>query len=326
MTKRFHSALLLGMSIVVFGVVPAFAQDPDGVHRESKVKVIKPADLPSHEESEIPHVLKNASALPRPLKLGELVAARDTVVANMVQIVAIYPPPNRFQRTRIMVEGQAVWLSAEEAGKRPVLISPYHWLEKAEEIYAIPWEKDQIDSEGNLPMAKRTSHKAAVTHHSVKHFYRNQPARIPLKVISGDIHRNLVTLAPDTESKLKTKAKADWFVTPASGLRFFNVKQQSATLIYALSPLVSPNPRQTTLTATSQAELVYFLESDFPGALGAPIFTPDGAVIGLTSMPHPKRSSTTLVIPPLALRAYVERIQGLVDPSRVSKKDVKEKP
>lgn len=325
MTKRFHLGLLLAITFTVIGVVPAFAQDSDGVIRKTKVKVIKPADLPTQEESEIPQVLKNTTALPRPLKLNELVAARDQVVASMVRIVAIYPPPNRFQRTRIMVEGQAVWLSAEPSGQRPVLVSPYHWLEKAEEIYAIPWTEDQINSDGKLPMAKRTSHKAAVTNHSVKHFYRNEKDRVRLKVISGDIHRNLVALSPE-KVEAKSKPKTDWFKTATNGLTFFNVRQQSATLVYALSPLVSPNPRQTGLAAASDAELIYYLQSDFPGALGAPIFTPDGAVIGLTSMPHPRRSGITLAIPPLALRAYVERLQGLVDPALVTAKDDKAKP
>ena len=311
--RRFHSGWVIAVTLSVLWVSPVFAQDPDGVVREVQVKIIKPADLPEPSESQIPTVLSGAAPLPRAANISEIVAAKGLVARNIVQIVAIYPSPSRFQKTRLMAKGHAVWLSAEDGAKRPVLVTAMHWVQGAEEIYAVPWSESQLSAKDNLPRAGLGSINDVISQGSVEAFKKKSPDRVPLKVHEPDEHRNLAALIPDETTK-------KWFSPPDTGLTFFDVNRHSATQIYGLSPLIGPNVRQTSIASNHRAELVYYLRSDFPGALGAPLFGPEGGVIGITAMRDYKEPTFTLVIPPLALRKYVERLQGIAEDQRVTNK------
>lgn len=293
------------VALVLSFSTTGWAQSKPWEQADVKVKRIKPADLPSREESSFPSVLKSKNILPKPTTLEQRKSLGKKVEPMVVEIVAILPPPNSFQRNPTLVRGHATWVSAEENGANPVLVTTMHWLEGAQAIYVSPENlRTPNGPRDNLPRARNRSLGSLSAGGLVREILKKSDELVSLESIEIDMHRNLLTLVPgSSESKLQT---------PKRGLTFFDVQRQSPTYIYGYSPMLGPNPRAALFFPIDASEaLSFYLQTDFPATLGAPLVTIDAELVAITAMRHPEEQARTLVVPPLALEKYVERVQGL---------------
>lgn len=267
-----------------------------------KVKRIKPADLPSQEESAFPDVLKSTRVLPRPTTLEQLRSLSSKIEAHVVEVVVVLEPQSRMQRNPLVVRGHATWISAHSDGRDPVLVTNAHWLNNASEILLAP-KTERDPSQQNRPTARRVSPQSVSLTGAADDILAKRDSLQVLVPQEIDIHRNLATLKASGDSTLSS---------PSKGLTFFDVEGQSPTNVFGFSPLVGPNALATQFFEVEADEaLAFYLQTDFPGSIGAPIVTIDARLIALTAMRDPENPSRTLTIPPLALRRYVEKVQGL---------------
>lgn len=269
------------------------------------VERIRPEDLPKPEESTFPSVLRQTDALPRPSSLEELRKGALEVAPRVVRVVTVQVPKPPIRPTPMLTEGHAVWVSAEDGGVRPVLLTLHSWLVDAKSIWVSPaGEKKQ---EGSLPRAKRASLTEMSDSRSAEKFVRKAKREgwtrvVPSKV---DKHRNLTMLVADEDHQLDA---------PESGLRLFDTSSKPTTRVYGFSPAVGSALVATQyVEPTGELELSYYLQTTFPAVLGAPIVTDGGELVGITVFRHPEEPGRTLVVPPLSLDRYVTGAQGLRD-------------
>jgi len=289
---------MMRLTILIFlslGISGALAQQPfDSV----TVKRIKPADLPGPEETVLPNVLRGA-ILPRIPRSEEIDQMYVRTRAASLEVIAEFPPVSSLQKTPLILRGQAVWISALPDGSNPILVTPAHWVDGSRQIKVRPPQTQP--GAKDLPMAKTVDLKALTSDRQVREILKD-PAWKTASVLHIDKHRNLAALQIEGD-------------TPATGLTFFPVHRQSPTYLYGVSVLLD-SPRMTTILQTdpNRSEIVFYLVSDFPVSLGAPIVTPEANLVALTALPHPDEPHLTLITPPLALQRFVETVQGIHTP------------
>jgi len=305
--KLLVALLIIAWSLPIASI--ASGQTESWEEPDIKVKRIKPADLPSQEESAFPSVLKSKNILPKPTTLEQRRSLGAKLHPMVVEVVAIIAPPNSFQRNPMMIRGHATWISAEQDGSNPILVTNAHWVRKATALYVVE-NLQKAPQKDRLPRASRSSLNAFQVGGKVKELLRRKDEIPNLRPIEADIHRNLVTLVDDGG---KTPLE-----TPPRGLTFFDVEGQSPTNIFGYSPMLGPNARPALFFPVEASEaLAFYLQTNFNAALGAPLVTIDASLVAITAMRHPEEAERTLVIPPLALRRYAERVQGLRTSDRV---------
>lgn len=257
------------------------------------VKRIKPADLPDPSESVLPDVLRGA-LMPKIPNTRDIENMYKTGRSAMVEVIVELAPTSSLQRDPIIMRGQAVWLSANQDASSPVLVTPAHWVDGARRIF-VAKPQTQPNSR-DLPKARVTTLSGLNTRRDIKKI-ATDPNWTEVKVGSIDKHRNLATIEHDA---------------PEKGLGFMDVSKQSPTYLYGVSALVdAPQQAMILQVDPGESDIVFYLQSDYPVALGAPLITPSAEVVALTAMHHPERPELTLIIPPLALKHFVEIQQGL---------------
>lgn len=310
------AAVIAGISLPF--VPTAEAQQPSvnpDTPAEIKVKRIRPEDLPDEEESSFPAVLKQTKALPRPASLEQLRKGATKVRPSVFEVVTVQIPKPPLRPTPMLVHGHAVWMSAEDSGARPILVTPHSWLVGADSIWVRVAEEGEA---GSLPRAKTKQLADFSDSRSAKRFLRNAKKEgwTTVKTANVDKHRNLATLVAADGEKL---------AVPDEGLELFDVLSEPTSRVYGYSPSVG-----SALVTTQYVEggddlaLSYYLQTTFGAILGAPIVTEDGKLVGLTVFRHPEEPGRTLVVPPLALTKYVRRAQGLDDGGGPQQSDLKE--
>lgn len=294
------------LMILIFlctGISAAVAQQPfDSV----TVKRIKPADLPGPEETVLPNVLRGA-VLPRIPRTEEIDRMYERTRAATLEVIAEFPPVSSLQKTPLILRGQAVWISALPDGSNPILVTPAHWVDGSKQIKVRP-PRTQPGAK-DLPMAKTVELTSLTSDKQVREILKD-PAWKTAQVLHIDKHRNLAAL------------KVEGVESPSAGLTFFPVQRQSPTYLYGVSALLD-SPRMVTILQTdpNRSEIIFYLISDFPVSLGAPIVTPESNLVALTALPHPEEPHLTLIVPPLALQRFVETVQGIYTPILVEPVD-----
>lgn len=264
-----------------------------------EVQRIDPTDLPAPEESRFPTALKSDAVLPAPTNLSTLQKTAAEISPWVVEVIAVTRSATGLKSTPVVIHGHALWVSAKAAGQEPVLVSTYNWLEDVDAIFVHPAEKR---AQGALPKASRKTIEELRADADAVALLRSGTL-VPVKVADADEHRNLTRLVPRREQEL----------TAPRGFALFPFEGQSPTRVYGYSPQMNSalvetqfiNPR------TRKKELLFYLQSTYQGILGAPLVTADGRLIGITAMRHPYEQDRTLVIPPGAIRSFLDDVQRL---------------
>lgn len=305
MTAQSSIAILLFFGSLTFGFVgSAAAQElPKPTWKKEfgsvEVESVKPEDLPAPEESKFPTALQSDTVLPKPTNLDTLRATASDLSDRVVEVISVERANPPLRRTPVVVRGHAVWVSAKNGGVEPILITNYHWLRESQAIFVRPAVARE---RGDLPKAERRSLNGIRADADPKEILRDDTL-IPVDLSGGDKHRNLVELKPRDERLTR----------PARGLEFFPIEGQSPTRAYGFSPQVGSSLVETRFltTRSKKKELLFYLQTTYPAILGAPIVTDDGRLVGITAMRHPYENERTLVIPPGALRKFVEHQQDI---------------
>lgn len=265
---------------------------------EIEVERVDPDELPGAEESVLPSSLAKSGALPRPTSLEMLRRTAETISDRVVEVVVVPMNRSSVKQSAIVLRGEAVWLSGHADGSAPILVTNAHWLAEATAIFVRPATRR---AQGELPRAERRSIAQLNPGADVKALLQD-PDLVPATVRAVDEHRNLATLVPD-----ETRAKA-----PSAGLTFFPIDDEAPSAAYGFSHQMGSALVQTHFLAPRERrdEILFYLHTTFPVILGAPIVSDDGRVIALTASRHPTEPERTLVIPPRALRKYVDKVQS----------------
>ena len=284
--------------LITAAPLTATAQD-DGSERQPtwkrsfddvQVETIKPADLPSAEESTIPPALSGKTPLPRATTLGTLRASSEFVDERVIEVIVVPRTDSPLRHSRVAVRGAAVWADADGT---PVLVTNAHWLKNAEAVFVKPTQKRE---QGSLPYARRRTVTEMQLGADVKRLLED-PALVKAEPTRLDEHRNLAVLTvPDD------------FPRPEVGLSMFPIASESPGAVYGFSPQMGSTLVQTLFLAPrtrKKKELEFYLHTNYPVVLGAPIVDAKGRLLGITAMRHPTEQDRTLVIPPLAMQAYL---------------------
>lgn len=262
---------------------------------EVTVKRVRPGDLPTADESALPAALAKRSALPRPVELETLRTTSAKVAPLVLEVIVVPRQQSVLQQSSIVVRGEAAWISANEDGSAPHLVTNALYLTDAEHVFVRP-AQTAAQREGAIPHAARTDVRKMTLGSEVRALLKD-PSLIAVEVIAPDKHRNLAVLWSDDAR----------FVRPATGLTLFPVDDEATSSVFGFSHTVGSTLVVTTFLAPSdrREELAYYLHCSFPAILGAPLIDATGRVVAVTAMRHPDTPERTLVIPPRALRHYL---------------------
>ncbi len=265
------------------------------------IERIRPENLPQASPKMPPAVVyQKDQRLPGIITQKDLQETGKTVASAVVQIIAIHMPPKPYRQTPMVHRGHAVWL-AVEANRPPVLISTLDWLADAQTIYILPADignefavRDPNSSKG----AFRSLDSMTVQAFDSKIIDRNKDQLIEVRRVQPTIHQNLVQLKPVQPDKLEM---------PTRGLTIVNIESALPLQIYGYSPFIAHSLVQTTLIIDEPDDesLSFYMQTTFPGILGAPIVGPDGQVIALNALAYPGKPQISLAVPSSALRTYV---------------------
>lgn len=288
----------IGLIILLLSA-PAHAQDAqDKGNTDIKVQRIRPLDLPGLEESKIPTLLGSGASLPRMPKPADITAMQTKVAPQVLRVIVEAKRFSTLQRTPIVMEGQAIWISARDDGSLPVLVTPAHWLDGAAHVWVHPPEpeivKDQLSAGRSNIQTFSTKGAASVL---------KDPAFVPATVRTLDKGRNLAVLELDPEN----------LAAPAVGLTFFPIETTALSFLYGLTPYSQFRPQIARIVEPSgeNEALLFYLASDFLATPGAPLVAPTGELVAIVSMQHPTEPLQSLIVPPLALLTFVRHVQGL---------------
>lgn len=280
--------------------VTAQTPEPSWKKNFDDVEVLEvgPDDLPGPEESVLPSTLSARSALPRATSLETLRRSAAAINDLVLEVVVVPRSNSPIRQTAIVVQGEAVWISAKANAADPILVTNAHYLLDVEAVFVRP---APARKSGDLPTVQRRSVREMSLGADVKALL-NDKSLIPVTVEQIDKHRNLAVL----------RAPQDKLKTPVRGIAFFPIEDQAASAAYGFSHKMGSALVQTQFLAPNvrRDELEYFLHTTYPVILGAPIVADDGRLIAITSMRHPNEPERTLVIPPRALRKYVEKVHA----------------
>lgn len=284
---------------------PAYAQSDDNKEDrprwqrsfdEVTVKRVRPGDLPTAEESALPAALAKQSALPRPVSLETLRTTSARLAPLVLEVITVPRQRSGLRQSAFVVRGEAVWLSSA-AGSAPHLVTNALYLSDAERVFVRP--HSGTPAEGAIPHAQRLNVTKMTLGNDVRALL-NDPSLIEVEVIAPDKHRNLAVLWSDDER----------FVRPAAGLQLFPIDEEATSSVFGFSHALGSTLVGTAFLAPSdkREELAYYLHCNYAAILGAPLVDATGRVIALTAMRHPDTPERTLVIPPRALRHYLNAI------------------
>jgi hypothetical protein len=304
---RRHVIFLLLLATTIGASLPVAAQESEDDRpkpswkKEFDVKVerVDPTDLPEPEESRFPTVLQSDAVLPKPTNLSTLKETASTISPWVVEVIAVTRSATGLKSTPVVLRGHAVWVSAKTSGQDPVLLTTYNWLEDVDAVFVHPAEKRL---EGKLPKARRKSIDELRADADAVALLRSGRL-VPVELSDPDEHRNLTRLTPRRDDTLEADR----------GFALFPIEGQSPTRVYGYSPQMNSALVETQFVQpkTRKKELLFYLQSTYPGILGAPLVSSDGRLIGITATRHPYEQDRSLVIPPGALRAYLSKVQGI---------------
>ncbi|MFU8804308.1 MAG: hypothetical protein ACNA8W_10900 [Bradymonadaceae bacterium] len=305
---------------------PAWAQGEDiappaarpGVHDfdDITVKRISPEDIPNEGAFRPPAIVDGGiDDLPRMLSGEAMLETRNEVAQRTFEIIALVQPARPYRQTPMIYRGHAVWLSAKDDRSEPVLISTHDWLESAESYFLVPAGVETPDHPlGSQKGASNSGQQApfrtleSVTSGGMdfRWLERHKSSLIELELVRGDRHRNLSAFRAGKDGQLKG---------PATGLQIFNARGQLPPQVFGFSPFMSGEliPALFIADEPSHESLAFYMQTTFPGILGAPIVSPRGHVIAMGAVRNPHKPEITLAIPPTSIMAFVKALQGLED-------------
>ncbi|MEZ4460013.1 MAG: hypothetical protein R3E66_09845 [bacterium] len=262
------------------------------------VQRIRPSDLPTLEETKIPTVLGSEASMPRMPTAADISAMQRTVASMTVRVIVEAKPFSTLQRTPIVMEGQAVWISAQPEGADPILVTPAHWVDGASKVWVHPPEPDLLVDQLSVG---RSDIKAYSTNGPSK--LLADPDLVPASVRVLDRDRNLAVLEIDPEH----------LAAPDKGLLIYPIETRAISYLYGLTPYSQFRPQIARIVEPDRSNeaLLYYLASDFLAAPGAPLAAPPGEVVSIVAMMHPTEPLQSLIIPPLILLKFVRTAQGL---------------
>lgn len=287
---------------LLFFLVPSGSAAQEAAQRDVTVQRIRPADLPKPEESQIPTVLGKVESMPRMPSQEDVLAMQKQVASRVVKVYVEVKPLSSLQRDPILMEGHAVWVSAREDGKEPILLTPAHWVDGAVRIKILPPQPLPLQDQLSAPQVSLKSQTFAA-----KAKLMDDPALVSASVRKLDLGRNLAVL----------DAPIDDLAPPDTGLKFFPITTVALNYLYGLSPYSNFRPMLAYIGAPDPKKdeaLLYYLTVNFSSAPGAPVVAYNGELVAITAMLHPTREAESLVIPPLALQRFVKTAQGLDTP------------
>ncbi|GEM_PF-5685964 len=292
---------------------PKTSESDDGIRRfeDVKMKRLRPKQLPPAESTEMPKVLRQGK-LPKPPSAEQLQTTASKVSRHVVELVAVQQPQTPGRSTPIVHKGHAVWVQTPGDDSIPVLITSYFWLSQAERLFIVPPEAEGSSAReesgptrrasGNAPRAGRRGLDEMSVDRRRERWLEDPPEDVvEAKLFRPDEHRNLVTVVP---------ADTDAINLPDRGLDLFDLEGSSPTHLYGYNR-ISGGLVQTQIGGNISGEraLVYYLQTAFRPVFAAPIVSADGELVVLTAFRHPKDRQTTLVIPPVPIRNYLESVR-----------------
>lgn len=321
-TVFFISTCLL-LAILTHSPQPAFAQHPQPAQQTTSqnsdqpsetsqvpgaktfdnvtIERVRPDNLPQQSPKLPPPVVyQKDQRLPRLITQQQLQETSKNVARAVVQIISIHMPPKPYRQTPMVHRGHAVWISID-ANAPPVLISTLDWLAEAQTIYILPADishefavRDPNASQG----AFRSLNSVTVQTFDSKILERHKDKLIEVRRVKPTSLQNLVKLEPIHPETLET---------PTRGLEIVDTQAALPLQIYGYSPFIAHSLVQTTmiLEEPEDESLSFYLQTTFPGILGAPIVGPDGQIIALNALAYPGKPQISLAVPSAALRTYV---------------------
>lgn len=319
------------MALLVFSVPPALAQEtgertgsPGGDEEEESearaptapgvrefdtvdVERVQPSDLPSNSESKLPDVVRDSESPGAPPSRDQLRRTADRVDRRLFTVVAVDETEAPGEATPIVERGHALFVQPPDGGP-PVLVSSLYWLSDASEIYIHPDAETSASSDDTTPSPERRSlgeSTAGGTEQAWLEEHRDE--LVEARLYHPDRHRNLVAVVPS-----RTSAVA----LPSSGLEFFDLEESPGRL-YGFSPKTGTQLSETTILPgrPDQRALKFYLQTTYAAAYGAPIVSGDGRLLAMTAFKHPDDSGIVLVLPPEAIRKYLDELLATIDES-----------
>lgn len=296
------AALLAMASAQALAQQPPAQPSKDGVQRMEEIQVerITPDQLPQGRLNEDPRrVVQRANRLPRPPMEEDLKRLGELLKPRVVEVVAIYMPPQPYRQVPMLYRGHAIWVSAKDNGAAPVLVTTHDWLKDAREIYMVPSSMARQDN-AKLGHVNIVTLESMGVNKELERFEANKGKYLPLTLEQPDKWRNLTGLKG---------AKG----LPSTGLKLLDLDSVPLGYLYGYSPIAGGGVIPTTLLQTppEQEALSYYWQTTYNAILGAPLVNEDGEVVLLNAMLHPRANGLSLAIPPGALRYHVRKLQGI---------------
>ncbi len=309
--NRQLASLIISTLLCICGVAQsASAQQLDSrTFSDVTIKTVRPDELGGNIPLENPADLLNPvleSTLIE-LDIDEREALRARVASNVVEVVALHMPPKPYEQIPMIYRGHAVWLSTQDDGSDPVLISTLSWLQDAREIYIIPRDTKKTskkkekarDTRIGEGAQLRTLEQVSSGKEAWRAFKKKKKDYVRVTPKNEDSMRGLVWLTTDAKG------------TPAKGLPLIPEDTKTLNFLFGYTHLL-PEIIADVVLAPSRSDVeaisFYFLNS-YQATLGAPVFNEKGQVIMLNALPNPSDAQSTLAIPPGALRDYITSIQ-----------------
>lgn len=272
-----------------------------GSFDDVRVEHVTPDEIPNFQ----PGLPRGASSqmdvddLPRSLSGERMTQVTEHVAAATIEVVAVQRPPAPYRSTDMIYRGHALWISVDDTGEDPVLVSTADWLEDADEIYAVDGPVSRALSESGLEPGTQESQSLddfrADTDGLLE---RNRSSLARLDVVDSSRHVNLARLEAIDDQKLHR---------PTYGLVVHPMDATMPQTIFGFSPSVATSMTPVGYRHSDELEMeysFYFLVT-YQAILGAPIVGTDGRLIGISALRYPEEPEMSLAIPPGAIHGFV---------------------
>ena len=308
-----HTHTLYIACTLLFAVntlVPSHSLAQQGVRQfdQLSIKEVKPEDLGGGVDLENPADLLKVNPEQARVEISEdeQAALTKKMRAHVVQVVALYMPPEPYEQTPMIYRGHGVWIR-KDAKSAPVLVSTLSWLKDAKEIYLAPTttpsKKTQAHSAHTSTLADLSTGRSAL-----RAFNKEKKNLIKLDVLTTNSMRGLIALS------LPKKTKKNY--TPPTGLLVLPKAHKGFTYLFGYSTEYPDalTPSGLLPQKAKEEEYTFFFQTNYQGILGAPLIDEEAHVVVLNAIRHPLTPELSLAIPPGAIQNFLMSLKDTTSP------------
>ncbi len=299
-TTAWFALTLTSLGFTLGAPSPATAQEGLTRFEDVEVETLSPQDIAGGLTVESPNkVIRKPKTLPEPPEDTQLRATRTQLASHVLQIVSVRTPPPPYEQKPTVTTGHAVWVQGEGDDASPHLITTGDWLQGAEAIYLIPSDANAITIAPGTQNARAAQFRnidEVVADRVAERLEKDRAQWTDVSLTHYDKWRNLAELTLPDE-----------VAPPKTGLRLFDTETEPLPYIYGYSPMAPEQltPANILPTKAEDESLQFYFQTSYTAILGAPLVSPDGRLIVLNALRHPKHPERSLAVPPGAIAQFL---------------------